>query len=73
MDDITYDKPENHPRISIKEKQYIQSSIGSGQDVTMRVRLRNAMQFLFQPFFMVPGVSIKFEVGSQFEKSRRWY
>jgi len=33
---LTYDKPENHPRISIKEKEYIQSSIGSGQDVTIR-------------------------------------
>ncbi|KAL9958324.1 hypothetical protein ACROYT_G035326 [Oculina patagonica] len=33
---LTYDKPANHPRISIKEKEYIQSSIGSGQDVITR-------------------------------------
>ncbi|KAJ7383070.1 hypothetical protein OS493_030957 [Desmophyllum pertusum] len=36
---LTYDKPANHPRISIKEKEYIQSSIGSGQDIKIRVRL----------------------------------
>ena len=35
---LTYDKPANHPRISIKEKEYIQSTIGSGQDVITRVR-----------------------------------
>jgi len=28
---FTYDKPANHPRISVKEKEYILSSIGSAQ------------------------------------------
>ena len=44
---LTYDKPENHPRISIKEKEYIQTSIGSGQDVTIRVRLHFLLYFNF--------------------------
>jgi len=34
---FTYDKPANHPRISIKEKEYILSSIGSAQYKTTRV------------------------------------
>lgn len=41
---LTYDKPANHPRISIKEKEYIQSSIGSGQDVITRVSHSYLMQ-----------------------------
>ena len=34
---LTYDKPANHPRISLKEKEYILSSIGSAQDKNTRV------------------------------------
>ncbi|KAL9962789.1 hypothetical protein ACROYT_G031929 [Oculina patagonica] len=33
---LTYDKPANHPRISMKEKEYILSSIGSSQDKRTR-------------------------------------
>lgn len=33
---LTHDRPENHPRISAKEKEYIQSSIGSGEDAQTR-------------------------------------
>lgn len=33
---FTYDRPANHPRISIKERQYIQSSIGVEQDKRKR-------------------------------------
>jgi len=61
---LTYDKPENHPRISIKEKEYIQSSIGSGQDVTIRVRLHFLFNFCVSNniFFSVKcqGVCSKF-------------
>ena len=35
---LTHDRPANHPRISIKEREYIQSSIGAGQDKERRVR-----------------------------------
>jgi len=35
---FTYNRPANHPRISIKEREYIQSSIGAGQDKRKRVR-----------------------------------
>ena len=34
---FTYDKPANHPRISLKERDYILSSIGSAQDKKTRV------------------------------------
>ena len=34
---FTYDRPANHPRITIEEKKYIQSSIGAGQDKRKRV------------------------------------
>ena len=37
---LTYDRPEDHPRISAKEKEYIQSSIGSGDDAHTRVGLK---------------------------------
>lgn len=33
---LTHDRPEDHPRISAKEKEYIQSSIGSGDDAHAR-------------------------------------
>jgi len=33
---FTHDKPANHPRISLKEKEYILSSIGSAQDKKTR-------------------------------------
>ena len=36
---LSYDRPANHPRISIKEKEYIQSSIGAGQDTSKRVHV----------------------------------
>ena len=36
---LSYDRPANHPRISIKEKEYIQSSIGTGQDTRKRVHV----------------------------------
>jgi len=34
---LTYDRPADHPRISNWEREYIQSSIGSGQDKTKRI------------------------------------
>lgn len=34
---FTYDRPSDHPRISIKEREYIESTIGEGQDKRQRV------------------------------------
>ena len=36
---FTYDRPSDHPRISIKEREYIESTIGEGQDKRQRVCL----------------------------------
>ena len=35
---FTYNRPANHPRISIKEREYIHATIGAGQDKGRRVR-----------------------------------
>ena len=43
---LTHDRPEDHPRISAKEKEYIQSSIGSGDDAHARVGLKTFLCIL---------------------------
>ena len=44
---LTYDKPADHPRISLKEKEYILSSIGSAQDKKTRVGKRFSVLLSF--------------------------
>ena len=35
---FTYNRPDNHLRISIKEREFIHATIGAGQDKGRRVR-----------------------------------
>ena len=43
---LTHDRPEDHPRISAKEKEYIQLNIGSRDDAHARVGLKTFLCIL---------------------------
>ena len=51
---FTYDRPSNHPTISIKEREYIECSIGEGQDKRQRVCLAHLEPAVYNLSLLVP-------------------